>query len=200
MNWSSLHPILIYNRAILTFLFLCNLLGTIFGYVWYAHRLSLSHWKYWLFIPDSPNATLCLTVSIGLMLFNHRNAIIDTLAFITLIKYGVWAIFMIIFLSIHDQTIYLLGVILLVTHAIMVIQAFLFLPRLKITCLSISFAMVWVFHNDVIDYVFHQFPKYGSLTPYESIIGYVAFWLSVLPSLISIYVCHQRKVKKFDHY
>lgn len=200
MSWSTIHSILIYNRAVLIILLLCNLLGTMYGYIWYVPQLSQSHWIYWLFIPDSPTASLFLTISIFLMLLHKKNSLLDSLAFITLIKYGIWAVIMNLFMFIHDQTIYLPGIMLIMSHGIMAIQAFLFLPRFKFTCLSLTLSVVWVFHNDVIDYVFHQYPKYGSLFHFESVIGYIAFWLSAVPISLAIYIYHKRKVKKFDHY
>ncbi len=200
MNWSTIHQTIIYNRFILWLLLLCNLLGTIYGYIWYLPQLMRSEWYFWIFIPDSPTASLFLTISIFLMLFNKRNAIIDTLAFVTLIKYGFWAVIMNIFMFIHDDTVYIAGIMLIFSHAIMAIQAILFLPRLTVTALSLTITLIWIFHNDVIDYVFHQYPVYGSLIHYESIIGYIAFWLSAIPFIVILYIFRIREDKKFDHY
>lgn len=99
-------------------------------------------------------------------------------------------------LFIEDETIYILGVMLIISHGIMAMQALLFLPQFKFTLLSLVVTIIWVFHNDVIDYVFHQYPVYGGLGHYEAQIGYLAFWLSVLPILFVIY--RLGMVKKID--
>lgn len=183
MNLMQNWRMLITNKFFLYFIILCNLPGTIYGYIWYGSQLAETPWYFYIFVPDSPTATLFLTISLILLLFNRKSTIIDTLAFVTLIKYGVWAVFMNIFMFYVDQTIYPMGVMLIMSHGIMAIQAFLFMPLFKFDIKSIIIALIWVFHNDVIDYVFHQYPKYGSLDPFEPIIAYVAFWLTVISFL-----------------
>ncbi|QHW37206.1 DUF1405 domain-containing protein [Staphylococcus ursi] len=194
--WTALQNMLFYQRPILILIIISNILGTIYGYIWYAPQLFRSAWYFGPFIPDSPTATLFLVVSLILLLFNKKNAIIDTLAFVTLLKYGVWAVMMNFLLFIEDETIYILGVMLIISHGIMAMQALLFLPQFKFTLLSLVVTIIWVFHNDVIDYVFHQYPVYGGLGHYEAQIGYLAFWLSVLPILFVIY--RLGMVKKID--
>ncbi|MEJ7540754.1 DUF1405 domain-containing protein [Staphylococcus intermedius] len=194
--WTALQNMLIYQRPILILVIVSNILGTIYGYIWYAPQLLRSPWYFWPFIPDSPTATLFLVISLVLLLLNKKNAIIDTLAFITLLKYGVWAVMMNFLLFIEDNTIYIMGVMLIISHGIMAIQALIFLPQFKFTLMSLAVAIIWIFHNDVVDYVFHQYPVYGGLGHYESQIGYLAFWLSVLPILFVIY--QLSKGKKID--
>ncbi len=193
MLWTQIQNVLIYNRAPYLFLILFNILGTIYGYIWYQPRLATTPWYFWPFVPDSPTATLFLVVSLILLYFNKKSAVIDALAFVTLIKYGVWAVLMNIILFVHDETIYGMGVLLLLMHAIMAIQAFLFLPLFKFTECSMIVSIIWVFHNDVIDYVFHQYPVYGGLSQYETQIGYMSFWLSVISILFLIYFTRQGK-------
>jgi uncharacterized membrane protein YpjA len=41
-------------------------------------------------------------------------------------------------------------------------------------------AALWLFHNEIVDYVFGMMPRYPVLAPYQDIIGYLTFWLSVL--------------------
>ncbi|QLK86144.1 DUF1405 domain-containing protein [Staphylococcus sp. 17KM0847] len=182
----------LYHKGILAVLICFNILGTIYGYIWYGEQLSTTSWYYWPFVPDSPTATLFLSISLLFMFVNKTSAIVDTLAFVTLIKYGIWAVIMNVMLFTVDHTIYITGLMLICSHAVMAIQAFLFLPRFHFTFLSFGLTMVWVFHNDMIDYVFHQYPVYGSLTHYEMTIGYIAFWLSILPLLIVLWRISQQ--------
>ncbi|UXR79248.1 MULTISPECIES: DUF1405 domain-containing protein [unclassified Staphylococcus] len=195
MSHKELMHAFLYDRPFLYFLLFCNVLGTIYGYIWYEGQLSQTSWYFWPFVPDSPTATLFLSISILLFLLNKQSAIVDTLAFVTLFKYGVWAVIMNLMLFYEDNTIYIVGVMLIMSHGIMAIQALIFIPRFRFTLVSLSVALIWVIHNDVIDYVFHQYPVYGSLDRYESLIGYIAFWLSMIPLLYVISKIKRRTSK-----
>lgn len=194
MSIKSLVQTLLYHKPVLYILLISNLLGTIYGYIWYGPQLAQTPWYFWPFVPDSPTATLFLSISLILFIANKQSAIIDTLAFVTLFKYGVWAVIMNFMLFYVDDTIYLTGVMLIMSHGIMALQALLFLPRFHFTFTSIAITIVWVIHNDVIDYVFHQYPVYGSLTSYESLIGYIAFWLSMIPIIFVLWRIKQHRV------
>ncbi|PNZ35967.1 DUF1405 domain-containing protein [Staphylococcus lutrae] len=196
--WTQIQNMLLYQRNFLILMLVCNILGTIYGYIWYGSQLMHTPWYFWPFVPDSPTATLFLVISLCLTLCNKKSAIIDTLAFVTLIKYGIWAVIMNMMLFIEDQTLYIMGVMLMISHGIMAIQAFIFLPQFKFTLTSLATTVMWVFHNDVIDYVFHQYPIYGGLEHYEAQIGYIAFWLSALSICIVFVMLHNRS-KKIDH-
>lgn len=171
---------LMFNRIFLVFLLISNFLGTVYGYIWYGGQLSITPWYFFPFVPDSPTATLFLCILIVLILFNKHSGLIDALAFTTLIKYGVWAVIMNIWNFIDMGFISLVGLMLITSHLAMAIQAFLFLPHMKIKFWHFCVTAIWLFHNDVIDYVYMQYPKYGNLHPYASEIGYLAFWLTVI--------------------
>ena len=40
--------------------------------------------------------------------------------------------------------------------------------------------MIWVFNNDYMDYVLNKYPYYDFIEQHKEIVGYIAFWLSVL--------------------
>lgn len=171
---------LMYNRIFLTLLFISNFLGTIYGYYWYRGQLSVTEWYFYPFVPDSPTATLFLCIVILAILFNKKYGLIDALAFTTLIKYGVWAVIMNFLYFIEINMITPVGVMLIFSHSIMALQAFLFLPHLEIKPWHFYVTAFWLFHNDVIDYVYMQYPKYGSLDRFSDHIGYLSFWLTVI--------------------
>ncbi|UXR68743.1 MULTISPECIES: DUF1405 domain-containing protein [unclassified Staphylococcus] len=195
MSLKELIRAFLFYKPFLYFILFCNVLGTIYGYIWYDSQLSQTPWYFWPFVPDSPTATLFLSISLLLFIMNKQSAIIDTLAFVTLFKYGIWAVIMNFMLFYEDNTIYITGVMLIMSHGVMAIQALIFLPRFCFTYGSLALTMIWVIHNDVIDYVFHQYPVYGSLASYENIIGYIAFWLSMIPLLYVILKIKQRTSK-----
>ena len=171
---------LMFNRKFLVLLLISNFLGTVYGYIWYGGQLSITPWYFYPFVPDSPTATLFLCVLIVLILFNKHSGLIDALAFTTLIKYGVWAVIMNIWNFIDMGFVSLVGLMLIASHLAMAIQAFLFLPHMKIKVWHFGVTASWLFHNDVIDYVFMQYPRYGNLHVFANQIGYLAFWLTII--------------------
>ncbi|UTG99102.1 DUF1405 domain-containing protein [Macrococcoides canis] len=170
----------IQNKKFLIFIILCNIVGTIYGYYWYLGQLQQTKWYFMPFVPDSPTASLFLVIALTAIVWNRHLPLIEVLAFVTLIKYGVWAVVMNILVFITLDEVTAMGMMLIISHAIMAIQALLFVPLLRVSLLSIVIAAIWVFHNDVIDYVYMQYPVYSMLSDYIQHIGYFSFWLSVI--------------------
>lgn len=171
---------LMFNRTFLILLLAGNFIGTVYGYYWYRGQLSQTEWYFIPFVPDSPTATLFLCIVIVLLLLNKKSGLIDALAFTTLIKYGVWAVVMNFLTFIEIGMVTNVGLMLIASHGIMAIQAFMFLPYFEVKQWHIYVTAIWLFHNDVIDYVYRQYPVYGSLDQYFEHIGYFAFWLTVI--------------------
>ena len=55
--------------------------------------------------------------------------------------------------------------------------------------------MIWVFHNDIIDYVFMQYPFYDFIASHIEAIAYLAFWLSVIPLVLYLSLTLFKKIK-----
>ncbi|BCN88402.1 DUF1405 domain-containing protein [Staphylococcus argenteus] len=176
----------LYQRPWLIFLLICNFIGVVYGYVWYQDQLNHTLWQYKFFVPDSPTATLFLVISIMLMLMRRQSSIVDALAFVTLIKYGIWAVVMNIIFIIEQGDIAINGLILILTHSIMALQAIYFYPRFKRSVMSLSVAMIWVFLNDYIDYIHLQFPYYDFIATHVWQIGVLSCCLSVFGLLLYV--------------
>ncbi|HDC8403703.1 TPA: DUF1405 domain-containing protein [Staphylococcus aureus] len=176
----------LYQRSWLMMLLICNILGMIYGYIWYGEQLSHTPWQFKIFVPDSPTAILFLVISISLILIRKQNSIIDALAFVTLFKYGIWAVIMNILFIIEQGDITVNGQVLMFSHSIMAVQAIYFYPRFKRSMIGISVAMTWVFLNDYIDYFHLQFPYYDFITTHVWQIGVLSCCLSVFGLLLYI--------------
>ncbi|HEK5826739.1 TPA: DUF1405 domain-containing protein [Staphylococcus aureus] len=176
----------LYQRSWLMMLLICNILGMIYGYIWYVEQLSHTPWQFKIFVPDSPTAILFLVISISLILIRKQNSIIDALAFVTLFKYGIWAVIMNILFIIEQGDITVNGLVLMFSHSIMAVQAIYFYPRFKRFMIGISVAMTWVFLNDYIDYFHLQFPYYDFITTHVWQIGVLSCCLSVFGLLLYI--------------
>ncbi|HCY2932272.1 TPA: DUF1405 domain-containing protein [Staphylococcus aureus] len=186
MTINKLWQYTLYQRSWLMMLLICNILGMIYGYIWYGEQLSHTPWQFKIFVPDSPTAILFLVISISLILIQKQNSIIDALAFVTLFKYGIWAVIMNILFIIEQGDITVNGLVLMFSHSIMAVQAIYFYPRFKRSMIGISVAMTWVFLNDYIDYFHIQFPYYDFITTHVWQIGVLSCCLSVFGLLLYI--------------
>lgn len=196
MDYLDLIYKVLLDRRFLLLLFIVNLLGTIYGFMWYESQLAITPTKFLLFVPDSPMASMFFTIFLLFFLFNRNLPYIEALALITLFKYGVWAVVMNLFTFYVNSSIDPVGLMLIASHAGMAIQALLYTPFYKIKLRHLTLAAIWTLHNDVIDYVFGMMPIYSDLTNYMKQIGYFTFWLSIVSILIAYFLTIQKNSAK----
>jgi uncharacterized membrane protein YpjA len=165
-----------------------NLLGTLFGYYWYQSQLEVTSPIFLIFVPDSPTASLFFTIALFGWLLKINFKLIEALALVTLVKYGLWAVVMNIWTQVETGPIGFEGWMLVVSHFAMALQAILYIPFYKFKWIHVLLAAIWTLHNDVIDYVFGQMPIYRSLSEHTQTIGYFTFWLSIACILLAIMV------------
>lgn len=182
----------LFNKTFMWLLFIVNLFGTIYGYYWYEGQLSQTEAKFLLFVPDSPTASLFFTIVLFAWLFKKNWKLIEALALITLVKYGLWAVVMNIWTYVENDYLGWMGWMLVVSHFAMAIQAILYIPFYRFTWIHIFIAAIWTLHNDVIDYVFDQMPVYSSLYKYANQIGYFTFWLSIACISLASFIYQKR--------
>ncbi|WP_101844077.1 DUF1405 domain-containing protein [Halobacillus sp. Marseille-P3879] len=175
------------QRSFLIALFLINLFGTIYGYIWYESQLKITDPIFLLFVPDSPTASLFFTIFLGFYIFNKNVPFIEALALITLFKYGIWAVVMNGLTFLEFGSLPWTGYMLVISHAAMAVQGLLYAPYYKIRFRHVTVAAVWTLHNDVIDYVYEQMPVYPAIMEHLKEIGYFTFWLSLLSIAIGYY-------------
>ncbi|MFD2045852.1 DUF1405 domain-containing protein [Ornithinibacillus salinisoli] len=186
---------LLIDKRFLILLFIINLVGTIYGYMWYEPQLVDTPKEFLLFVPDSPTASLFFTIFLLFFIFNKHVPYIEALGMVTLFKYGVWAVVMNMLTLIINGSLHPSGYMLMISHGAMAIQGLLYAPYYKIKVHHIVVAAIWTLHNDVIDYVFGMMPRYSSLNEYMSEIGYFTFWLSIISIFITyqLTICRKKK-------
>lgn len=167
------------HKSFLWLLLFVNIIGTVFGYDWYKWQLAITEPKFWLFVPDSPTASLFFCFALIGWLINRNFKLMEALALVTLVKYGLWAVVMNLLTLMETGSIGWMGWMLVVSHFAMAVQAVLYIPLYRFTIGHLVIAAIWTLHNDVIDYVFGQMPIYGDLMKYIDQIGYFTFWLSI---------------------
>lgn len=182
------------DKKILTTLFIINLLGTIYGFIWYKGQLAITPPIFLPFVPDSPTASLFFTIFLLFFIFGKNIPYIEALGMTTLFKYGIWAVMMNLFTLYIDGSLSWQGYMLIISHGAMAVQGLLYAPFYAIKWRHLAVAAIWILHNDIIDYVFGMMPIYSSLTAYMNEIGYFTFWLSIL----SIFVVYKLMIAKTD--
>ncbi|MFX3622805.1 MAG: DUF1405 domain-containing protein [Ectobacillus sp.] len=180
---------LLRDRTIIRLLLVINILGTIYGYIWYQYQLAETPAQFLLFVPDSPTASLFFVFVLFAFLLRRNWGLVEALAIVTLLKYGVWAVVMNVLLFIVEGKLHWTGYMLMLSHGAMALQGLLYAPFYRVKHWHLVVAAVWTLHNDIIDYVFRQMPHYGVLDTYYQPIGYFTFWLSIASIGVAYYLC-----------
>lgn len=184
------------HRKFLWLLFLCNLVGTVYGYIWYGSQMeyTLDNYAPWLivFVPDSPTASLFFTIGIGCLLYTPRSIwgthirhIIEALAVVTSVKYGLWASSMIFAGQYQGDLLQWTDWMLVVSHTAMVIEALLYVRFFGFKSGALMVAAAWTFLNDIIDYSYGIYPWLPRVL-YDDVI--IVQYFTLLLTLFSVAV------------
>ncbi|WP_220184104.1 DUF1405 domain-containing protein [Thermoactinomyces mirandus] len=192
------------QRSFLAVLFVINLLGTFYGFYWYKNQLNWTEPKYLnIFVPDSPTASAFFCLVLLCYLFYRRSPLLEAFASITLFKYGIWAVIMIVwggwldsrpfFESLTWQHWMLIG-----SHLAMALQALLYAPYYTYRWREIMIVGGWMLLNDALDYLLDIHPWLApSLEPFDHIVGYFTLLLSLstllLFAIFSMLPCPYRR-------
>ncbi|MFX3633463.1 MAG: DUF1405 domain-containing protein [Candidatus Pristimantibacillus sp.] len=159
------------SRPMLWMLFIVNFLGTVYGYIWYGNQLedTLANHPLWqiVFVPDSPTASLFFTIVLLYLLFppsstskfvNGARMVIEGLAVVTSVKYGIWAVSMIVAAGAQGDQLHWQSYMLIVSHLGMAIEVLLYARFMKAGVVAAFIGALWLLLNDTIDYTFGIFP------------------------------------------
>ncbi|MFD1738533.1 DUF1405 domain-containing protein [Bacillus salitolerans] len=176
------------KKWFLWLLLFINIGGTIYGYDWYGWQLEQTPSIFFIFVPDSPTASLFFVFVLIAFIMKKNAPLFEALAIVTLFKYGLWAVVMNVLVLIIHGSLSWAGYMLIISHGAMAVQGLLYAPYYRIKWIHLVIAGIWTLHNDVIDYVFFMYPKYR-LDDYIPQIGYFTFWLSITALVITYYLC-----------
>jgi uncharacterized membrane protein YpjA len=185
------------QRPVIFILLIVNFVGTIYAYWWYKEQLAITPTHFYIFVPDSPTASLFFVFVLIMFLFKKNWPLMEAFAAVTLIKYGVWAVAMNIAAGVAGATLTWENYMLIASHLGMAVQALLFAPYFRIKMWHLVVVSVWTLHNDIIDYVFMMHPWVSrTLVDYIPHIGYFTFWLSIVSiSLVYYFAVRKDRVK-----
>ncbi|WAA13750.1 DUF1405 domain-containing protein [Fervidibacillus halotolerans] len=189
---------LLTDRSFLTLLLIVNIIGTMYGYIWYGNQLAETPLIFIPFVPDSPTASLFFVFVLIAFLRKDHWPLMEALALITLFKYGIWAVVMNILTLYVSGYLPWEGYMLIASHFAMALQGLLYSPYYRMKIKHLCIAGLWTLHNDIIDYVFFMYPRYRSLDEYIPQIGYFTFWLSIASIGIAYYFSLRTKRKDLN--
>jgi uncharacterized membrane protein YpjA len=143
---------------------LINLLGTLFGFWYYGfHPLPLTDPLFvgqfartdplmWLFVPDSPVATLLISLSLIAWKRDWNTEWLHALAFLGCVKLGLWTPFVQLEINGLGETPLWLFHFLIWSHLAMALEAFLIHRYSEFPIRAIAVAVGWYLLNDIVDY------------------------------------------------
>ncbi|PWW05526.1 putative membrane protein YpjA [Paenibacillus cellulosilyticus] len=159
------------SRTMLWTLLIVNFLGTIYGYIWYGEQIewTAANKPLWMlpFVPDSPTASLFFTLSLIYLLVQAKpktaagriiRYIIEALGVATSVKYGIWAVAMIIAGASEGVSMEWQDWMLIVSHLGMAVEGLLYLRFMSVRSAAVGVAAAWLLLNDMVDYRFDVFP------------------------------------------
>ncbi len=182
------------NRYFLWLLFWCNAVGTVYGYIWYGDqlKLTLAEQPIWqvVFVPDSPTASLFFTLGLLWVLYKPKSVVlnrighvIQALAVVTSVKYGVWAVSIIFAGWMQGGSPHWQDWMLIASHSAMAIEALIYVRFFGFRWVALLIASLWTLLNDTMDYTYNIFPWLPSAL-YEHLDGVRNFTFGL--TLISI--------------
>lgn len=182
------------QRWMLWTLFVVNFFGSIYGFYWYKNQLAVTPPEWLIFVPDSPTASAFFTLVILLFLLSKHNSLIEAFAAITLFKYGIWAVVMIVWGAFLDplpinEALNWQHYMLIVSHLGMALQAILFIPFYRFGKKEIAIVSIWTLLNDVLDYSLDIHPwlvreleaipmVVATFTVFLSFVSITIFWVT----------------------
>ena len=162
--------------------------------MWYGNQLAYTLERYpaWLlvFVPDSPTASLFFSLAVLCLLYPPVSAIgkgyrviVESLAVVTSVKYGIWATAIIFAGQAQGDVLVWQDWMLVASHTAMAVEALLYVRFFKFKGLALMIAGVWTLLNDTLDYSYGIFPWLPSVLMDD--VAWVCFF-TILLTLASI--------------
>jgi uncharacterized membrane protein YpjA len=176
----------------LLLLVIINALGTLYGYYWYADQLMATPWYFWPVVPDSPTSSLFFTWA--LIVFYRKKHVpwIESFAALLSLKYGMWAVAILLFFDSQTGGISASDWMLMISHFGMAVESLLFLPLYSFRARHVLAAGGWLLLNDWADYTFDVHPWLPS-RQYDTAIGWLTFSWSVAVILLFLLLLARKR-------
>jgi len=140
-----------------------NLAGTAFGFWYYRDQFARTPVELWVFVPDSPGATLLIALALAAWALGHANDYLTSLAFVGNVKLGLWTPYVLAVFAdgFREYTPLPLFAFLVVSHLGMVLQAFVLHRVSEFPVRAVALAAAWYTVDLLVDYFI---PPTGGVT------------------------------------
>jgi uncharacterized membrane protein YpjA len=131
-----------------------NLIGTVFGFWYYQAQMAATPIVMWPLVPDSPLGTLYMALSLAAWRLGKSGRgweLLHVLAFFACLKYGLWSVFVQLFVEGPGYVHPAMWQFLIWSHAAMALQAFLIHRYAKFPVWAVGVVTAWFTVNDVFD-------------------------------------------------
>ena len=132
-----------------------NLVGTALGFLYYTPQLAATPMVAWPLVPVSPLATLYMALSLTCWRLGYDGRLVQllhVLAFFGCLKYGIWSVYIQLFVEDASVLPFAVWQFLVWSHAAMAVQAFLVPRYAEFPLWAVGGATGWYVLNDVVDY------------------------------------------------
>jgi uncharacterized membrane protein YpjA len=154
-----------------------------------------------IFVPDSPTASLFFTIAIYMLLYPPKTKfgygfrlLIEALAVVTSVKYGIWAVSIIFAGNAQGSPLVWQDWMLVISHSAMAIEALLYVRLFKLGETMLIPAAAWTFLNDTVDYTYGVFPWLPvQLMDDIASVQYFTFGLTLFSALLAWLVIRQAR-------
>ena len=144
------HPLL--HRGVLAGLVAVNAAGAAYGFYWYRFQLAATPWPLWPFVPECPIQALLFAVVACMLLARRRNAFLETVTYLGLVKYGSWTVLVLSLFGLTGGQLDGEKVFLMLSHLGMTLEGAIFLRFLPRPGRLITAVPVWFLTMDFLDY------------------------------------------------
>ena len=186
-----------------------NLVGTAFGFWYYLPQFSETPLVMWIFVPDSPMATLFIAGAFALWAMGRQNDYLTALAFFGNIKLGLWTPWVLVvfadsFLAFTAPAMY---AFLLVSHLAMVVQAFVLHRITDFPLKAVGLALAWYTLDLTVDYFIPIVGEphhtsipiaYDAAFPGETTAFQLAAWAAVVLTIIPLFWALGTRIRKLE--
>jgi len=142
-----------------------NIIGMLYGYYYYYNQLASSPFWLWVFIPDCPFYVMLFTAALLLALFGFENELLNYIAAVGMMKYGVWTLLalLVFYDYFFSGSLWFLSSVLFILHIGMFAEGPLLIYR-KVKRRDFVIGLVWFLINDYFDYFYTYTNLLGEFT------------------------------------
>jgi len=150
---------LLMHPRVLAGLAVINAAGALYGFYWYRFQLATTPWPFWPFVPECPIQASLFAIVAYMLLAGRRNAFLETVTYLGLVKYGSWTVFVLSLFGLSGGQFDVEKLFLLLSHVGMTFEGLVFLRFLPRPGWLLVAVPAWFAAMDFLDYAVGIHPR-----------------------------------------